>query len=220
MSKERERVAMNTNRGSWALFLLVGTGVILGIGLPRPGWAEDSADEKPNEVRQDRQEIRQDAAQIQKDKEVYRQQMSALEAQRAEALKSGNVDQAKALTQQIHQLREGGRERRHEDLKELRQDRRELRQDLKERWRDRDNNPPGPAGGPGTNWENPPGSPGGPGVGPDRPRPRLGERLENRGERLQNRGERVENRGERIEHRPNPPGPAGGPRGGGGGRRR
>ena len=23
--------------------------------------------------------------------------------------------------------------------------------------RDRDNNPPGPAGGPGTNWENPPG---------------------------------------------------------------
>ena len=34
--------------------------------------------------------------------------------------------------------------------------------------RDRDNNPPGPKGGPGTNWENPLGPRGGPGMGPDR----------------------------------------------------
>ena len=34
--------------------------------------------------------------------------------------------------------------------------------------RDRDNNPPGPAGGRGTNWENPPGWKGGPGASPDR----------------------------------------------------
>ncbi|MFT3898562.1 MAG: hypothetical protein QM719_12885 [Thermomonas sp.] len=33
---------------------------------------------------------------------------------------------------------------------------------------DHDNNPPGPAGGPGTNWENPPGWKGGPGASPDR----------------------------------------------------
>jgi len=38
-------------------------------------------------------------------------------------------------------------------------------------YRDRDHNPPGPAGGPGTNWENPPGPRGGPGTSPDR-RPR------------------------------------------------
>ena len=31
-----------------------------------------------------------------------------------------------------------------------------------------DNNPPGTAGGPGTNWENPPGPKGGPGSSPDR----------------------------------------------------
>jgi len=37
-------------------------------------------------------------------------------------------------------------------------------------WRDRDDNPPGPAGGRGTNWENPPGPRGGPGASPDRPR--------------------------------------------------
>lgn len=34
--------------------------------------------------------------------------------------------------------------------------------------RDRDHNPPGPAGGPGTNWEDPPGWRGGPGASPDR----------------------------------------------------
>lgn len=38
--------------------------------------------------------------------------------------------------------------------------------------RDRDNNPPGPRGGPGTNWENPPGWRGGPGASPDRHWPR------------------------------------------------
>jgi len=35
-------------------------------------------------------------------------------------------------------------------------------------WADRDGNPPGRAGGPGTNWENPPGWRGGPGASPDR----------------------------------------------------
>jgi|GEM_PF-1171233 len=34
--------------------------------------------------------------------------------------------------------------------------------------RDRDNNPPGMRGGPGTNWENRPGPAGGPGASPDR----------------------------------------------------
>lgn len=35
-------------------------------------------------------------------------------------------------------------------------------------WVDRDDNPPGPAGGRRTNWENPPGVRGGPGASPDR----------------------------------------------------
>ncbi len=47
---------------------------------------------------------------------------------------------------------------------------------------DRDRNPPGPAGGAGTNWENKPGPRGGPGTSPDR----------------------------RRDHDGNPPGPAGG----------
>jgi Spy/CpxP family protein refolding chaperone len=40
--------------------------------------------------------------------------------------------------------------------------------------RDSDSNPPGQAGGPGTNWENRPGMQGGPGMSPDR-RPRLSD---------------------------------------------
>ena len=35
-------------------------------------------------------------------------------------------------------------------------------------WLDNDNNPPGPRGGRGTNWENPPGWKGGPGASPNR----------------------------------------------------
>jgi hypothetical protein len=56
--------------------------------------------------------------------------------------------------------------------------------------RDRDGNPPGPVGGPGTNWENPRGPAGGPGASPDRRpwRPHL----------------------PRHDHDGNPPGPAGG----------
>ncbi|MFA6350446.1 MAG: hypothetical protein WCY12_05950, partial [Candidatus Omnitrophota bacterium] len=38
----------------------------------------------------------------------------------------------------------------------------------KERPVDKDNNPPGPEGGAGTNWENPPGPKGGPGASPDK----------------------------------------------------
>lgn len=38
-----------------------------------------------------------------------------------------------------------------------------------QRHRDHDGNPPGPAGGRGTNWENRPGPRGGPGASPDRP---------------------------------------------------
>jgi hypothetical protein len=49
---------------------------------------------------------------------------------------------------------------------------------------DLDNNPPGPVGGPGTNWENPPGPEGGPGASPDR---------------------------RFYPYRANPPGPVGGP---------
>ena len=65
------------------------------------------------------------------------------------------------------------RERR-EERKEDRQEKREDWKEKKEEWKaehpkmDKDNNPPGPMGGQGTNWENKPGPQGGPGAGPDK----------------------------------------------------
>ena len=47
------------------------------------------------------------------------------------------------------------------------------------RLHDRDNNPPGPRGGVGTNWENPPGPRGGPGASPNRRPPFLRDRDNN-----------------------------------------
>jgi len=63
---------------------------------------------------------------------------------------------------------------------------------------DRDNNPPGPRGGAGTNWENPPGPRGGPGASPDR----------RRKDRDNNPPGPVGGPGTNWE---NPPGPKGGP---------
>jgi len=66
-------------------------------------------------------------------------------------------------------------------------------------YKDRDNNPPGPVGGAGTNWENPPGPQGGPGASPDR---KLKKDLDN------NPPGPKGGRGTNWE---NPPGPKGGP---------
>ncbi len=63
---------------------------------------------------------------------------------------------------------------------------------------DRDDNPPGPLGGPGTNWENPPGPAGGPGASPDR------------WPRIVIFGRKPYHR-HRHDRDDNPPGPLGGP---------
>lgn len=64
----------------------------------------------------------------------------------------------------------------------------------------RRNNPPGPAGGAGTNWRNPPGPVGGPGASPHRVRPYR--------DRDNNPPGPAGGRGTNWE---NPPGPRGGP---------
>ena len=70
---------------------------------------------------------------------------------------------------------------------------------------DADDNPPGQAGGPGTNWENPPGSEGGPGASPDRHRP---HRSHGRFDRDNNPPGQAGGPGTNWENRP---GPQGGP---------
>ena len=56
------------------------------------------------------------------------------------------------------------------------QERAEKRVEKAEVWQARgDNNPPGPRGGEGTNWENRPGPQGGPGAGPDQGMGKFGQ---------------------------------------------
>ncbi|MGE0666973.1 MAG: hypothetical protein AB7O49_10495 [Sphingomonadales bacterium] len=89
--------------------------------------------------------------------------------------------------------------------------------------RDRDDNPPGPAGGPGTNWENPPGPRGGPGTSPDRVRRVHGHDVhfvvhdngyyynDRYGYYYPGRGYWVQSKKCWWDRDDNPPGPAGGP---------
>lgn len=96
--------------------------------------------------------------------------------------KDGVVDeteksQMREKMQGRREERQEMREERREERQEMREERRENKeawQEKKEEWRenhprmDKDNNPPGMAGGPGTNWENKPGPQGGPGASPNR----------------------------------------------------
>ena len=70
---------------------------------------------------------------------------------------------------------------------------------------DVDDNPPGPVGGEGTNWENQPGPQGGPGASPDRRRP---QRPHDRFDRDNNPPGHAGGPGTNWENRP---GPQGGP---------
>lgn len=106
--------------------------------------------------------------------------------------------------QERMEKRDRRREKRQEKLERLR----EKRKEKLERFHDRDNNPPGPRGGAGTNWENRPGPQGGPGAGPDRRHEHF-----NRGVRDHGRGEGRGGVGRGGEHRS--PRSQGGVRGGG-----
>jgi Spy/CpxP family protein refolding chaperone len=118
-------------------------------------------------------------------------------------------DRHKVFTpEQREKLKNMSPEQRRAYLKHLRE------QSLQRR--DRDNNPPGQAGGAGTNWENPPGPAGGPGTSPDfRPQltPEQREKLramtpEQRREFFERLRENRQDR--RADRDGNPPGPVGG----------
>ena len=112
-----------------------------------------------------------------------RQEEKDLRDQIRQAEQSGDKEAARSLREQLKAMHQENVQQKQEDqqgLKEARQQKPDANQDgtvdnvererLKERKRkfDKDNNPPGPKGGEGTNWENKPGPKGGPGASPDR----------------------------------------------------
>lgn len=92
--------------------------------------------------------------------------------EKADANSDGKVDRAERVEAK-KEFREEKREKfkefadKNDDGKVGRRERAAAKEKI-ERHNDRDNNPPGPRGGKGTNWENPPGAKGGKGASPDR----------------------------------------------------
>ena len=83
------------------------------------------------------------------------------------AIGAEEAQKAEEVWKQTHREE---REEKREEFKEKREELKEKREDWKEEHpkMDRDNNPPGMKGGPGSNWENKPGPQGGPGASPNK----------------------------------------------------
>ncbi len=128
------------------------------------------------EIAGDRQAIRSEAQDIKEDASAAKQEEKQLKDQILAAEQSGDMETARNLRDQLKAMHRENVRDRQQDKKEMKDARQELRQDIKEARqernlpprRDRDNIPPGPRGGAGTNWENPPGPAGGPGASPNR----------------------------------------------------
>jgi hypothetical protein len=141
----------------------------------------------------DKQQIKEQRDSVKTNAEAARSEEKSLRDQIDQAIKAGDPEKAKALREQLKSIHQENVGQKQQDLQGLQESRKEMRSDAQEARqegvlppkRDRDNNPPGPKGGPGTNWENKPGPQGGPGASPDQPR--------------------------RVDRDNNPPGPKGGP---------
>jgi len=146
------------------------------------------------EITSDKEAIRTEKEQMKSNALASKREEKALQEQIKQAIQSGDKQTAKSLKAQLKAMHQENVQQKQQDNQELKAARQELRSDKKEARigrmdknhdgtvdaterakfeqlrgrRDKDNNPPGAAGGPGTNWENPPGPKGGPGASPDR----------------------------------------------------
>ncbi|MFH1799681.1 MAG: hypothetical protein ABH891_02375 [Candidatus Omnitrophota bacterium] len=138
---------------------------------------------KKEELAADKEAIKAQKAEMKTHAQAARTEGKSLKKQIKEAEAAGDTAKVKELQAQLQTIYKENAQERHQDRKELGDAKKELRKervdrnnngvvDRKEKKmagkRDKDNNPPGSKGGPGTNWENPPGPKGGPGASPDR----------------------------------------------------
>ena len=155
--------------------------------------AEATTDWK-QEISSDKAAIKTERDQMKTDSSTARQEEKALHRQIKQAMEAGDTQKAESLRAQVKAMHQENVQQKEQDRQDLNAARQEMRSDKKEAQiarkdanhdgtvdqaerarhpqgqgkRDKDNNPPGPKGGQGTNWENPPGATGGPGAGPDR----------------------------------------------------
>lgn len=125
---------------------------------------------------EDRQQLQEQKNEIKDDMEAAKAEEEALKQRIADALQVNDLQTADQLKEELRVMRQENRQEMQQDKEEIQEAKQELKDDVLEvrqagvlpLKKDYDNNPPGPQGGAGTNWENPPGPRGGPGASPDR----------------------------------------------------
>lgn len=154
-------------------------------GLCRVWAQEEGASDVDwkEEFRSDRQEIKVEHQEMKESAGEARVEEKQLKQKIRDALAAGDKETAAQLKEQLRSMHQQNMQDKRQDIQELRKARQEMMQDkkealenltpeqrqkIKERHMDRDNNPPGPRGGKGTNWENPPGPKGARGASPNR----------------------------------------------------
>ena len=131
-------------------------------------WKQELGAEK-QQIQEQNQEMSQNAQAARAEKGQLREQIKA-------AMDSGDTQTAGKLKEQLRAVHKANMQQKMQDTQAMQGIKQDLKSDVKEARqegdlpprKDLDNNPPGPKGGPGTNWENKPGPQGGPGAGPDR----------------------------------------------------
>jgi len=131
-------------------------------------WKQELSSDK-QQIKTQKEEISQNAQEAKAEETQLRQQIKA-------AMDSGDMQTAQQLKEQLRLVHQKNIQEKKQDMQEMQEAKQDLKNDVMEARQqgdlppkfDRDNNPPGPKGGAGTNWENVPGPKGGPGAGPDR----------------------------------------------------
>ncbi len=141
--------------------------------------AEDEAASDANwkqELRSDKQQIQEQRQGMLQDAQAAREEEAQLRQQIKAAFDAGDIQTVQKLKDQLRSMHQENLQEKMQDKQEMQEAKQDFRSDIKEAHqegylkpkKDWDNNPPGPRGGEGTNWENKPGPRGGPGTSPDR----------------------------------------------------
>ena len=137
---------------------------------------ESSGTDWQQELNSDKQQLNQQREQIKQNSQEARAEEGQLKEQIQAAIQSGDMETARQLKEKLRNTHQENVQQMIQDKKDMKLDRQDFKNDVKDARqeaglppkRDRDNNPPGAMGGPGTNWENKPGPQGGPGTSPNR----------------------------------------------------
>ena len=168
------------------LFLGLLISGILFAQTPTSGILDSNTTNYKKELAEDKQAIKAQKDEIKSNAETARAEEKNLREQIHQAMESGDKATADSLKEQLRAIHRENVGQMQADKQELGELKSELNSDRQEAEnagvllprlpprKDNDNNPPGAAGGPGTNWENPPGAAGGPGAGPNRGGPQSG----------------------------------------------